>query len=162
MSKVIDSPHAVEEETLGETLRTLGVGGAEKVSALTDVQWCGGVGKTSGSEMITLTAKGGLYFPKCMVGGDLMDGGGAERIRVGHGLLKGERVMLIKADIGGYKYYSGKGRKAMILSQAVLKVLSDAGLKKGYYRPKKIKGGWMGGVWHSARGGGAKTNRNTD
>ncbi len=79
---------------------------------------------------------------------------GAERIRVGHGLLKGERVMLIKADIGGYKYYSGKGRKAMILSQAVLKVLSDAGLKKGYYRPKKIKGGWMGGCGtvHAAGG----------
>ncbi len=132
-------------ESVGKILHDLGVG-VESKNELTDVQWCG-VGKTSGSEMITLTAKG-LYFPKCMVG-DLMDGG-AERIRVGHGLLKGERVMLIKADIGGYKYYSGKGRKAMILSQAVLKVLSDAGLKKGYYRPKKIKGGWMG-VFHDER-----------
>jgi|LSQX01.3.fsa_nt_gb hypothetical protein len=147
-----------ERESVGKILHDLGVG-VESKNELTDVQWCGkGTQARLETNLITV-GRGGVSIPQRVA--DDLAGQGVDRVAAGSGDYGGQKVILLKADKYGYRPARRKGcRKVTLVGKIVVRQLEEAGVREGYYKPHKIKGGWMG-VWHSARGE-AKAKRNTD
>lgn len=143
MSKLLSTIDdlGVQRETLGETLKNLGVE-VEKRGALTGVRWAPPRHARKDSDLITVTERG-IYIPNAVCD-DLKKNGG-DKVLLGIGTYQGQTVLLIKADPCGYKPTSPKkARKAQIVVPKVINGLLRAGLKPGSYEPQKIKGGWMG------------------
>lgn len=138
-SNLMPNPYQPDPETLGETLRNLGVT-VEKPNQqeITNIKWVDGPNTQKNSKLITVTQKA-IYFPGIM--NDLT------RVALGTAQYDGKMILVIKHDPKGYKPGRLTARGTRRYSIPVKRVVSDLiadGLKPGYYEPVKVKNGWMG------------------
>ena len=130
-------PNSPDKETLSETLSNLGVA-VERKNEITGVKWASPRHTNKRSLTINVT-KRAVYLPAGVV--DDLNG----MVVLGTGTYRGDKVLLIKPDPKGYKLtLPSTGQKSYVSSKRVVSEIMAAGLKPGYYKPVKIKGGWMG------------------
>lgn len=124
-----------DDRTVAEQLRDLGL--EKETITLEKIRWVRPYSSHPRAGLVTV-GKTSVSLPVFVID-DL-----GERVLIGTGKYQGRPVLLIRASQKGYKVYSANhGNKKMINSAKMVEGLLRAGVKRGYYEPVKVRGGWM-------------------
>ncbi len=124
-----------DDRTVAEQLHDLGL--EKETITLEKIRWVRPYSSHPRAGLVTV-GKNVIHLPVFVVD-DL-----GERVIIGTGRYQGRLVLLIRSSQKGYKAYgTDRGNKKMINSAKLIEGLLRAGVKRGYYEPVKVRGGWM-------------------
>lgn len=141
MAQRLVDPYMPERETLGEVLNNLGVPVERPNKAgVTGAKWFDNRNRKM-TNRINLS-RSGLYLPGFVITKSMP----GPQVAIGVGEYDGEKVILIKHDPNGFKFFTPKkgGRRYISANKKLCDQMLAAGLKPGLYKPTKIKDGWIG------------------